>query len=279
MTRGQALVELALILPILLMFVAGAVDLGRVFYGQITVTNAAREGALEGAVNPTSWQAGQPCNKTSNRVMCRTQNEARNSFVTIAQSDVTMTCVPDCSAGTSGSPHTVVVSVRGHFTLLLPLLNLLVGGPNLTLTASASAMIAMAPTGGIAPTPTPSPSPSPTPTPTPTPSASASPTPTPTPTPTPAPPICSTPVASFTVTPASGQKNSTVFQFTDGSTNMSNPGCNAIWSWNFGDGSGVSSQPNPSYIYNKKGTYTVTLVVSNTAGTSAPFTQSINVTN
>ncbi len=43
--RGQNLVELALLMPILLWFCLGLVDFGRVFYTQIGLTNAAREGA------------------------------------------------------------------------------------------------------------------------------------------------------------------------------------------------------------------------------------------
>jgi serine protease len=58
---------------------------------------------------------------------------------------------------------------------------------------------------------------------------------------------------------------------------MSNAACNLIWSWNFGDGAGASSNKNPSYTYQKQGTFTTTLVVSNSAGTSAPKTAVINV--
>lgn len=43
--RAQALVEFALILPLLLVLIIGAMDLGRVFYFKIVLTNAAREGA------------------------------------------------------------------------------------------------------------------------------------------------------------------------------------------------------------------------------------------
>ncbi len=42
--RAQALVEFALILPLLLVLIIGAMDLGRVFYFKIVLTNAAREG-------------------------------------------------------------------------------------------------------------------------------------------------------------------------------------------------------------------------------------------
>jgi Flp pilus assembly protein TadG len=46
--RGQAIVETALLLPILMMLVMGSADLGRVFYYSISVTNAAREAARQG---------------------------------------------------------------------------------------------------------------------------------------------------------------------------------------------------------------------------------------
>jgi Flp pilus assembly protein TadG len=46
--KGQALVETALLLPILMLLVMGSADLGRVFYYSIAVTNAAREAARQG---------------------------------------------------------------------------------------------------------------------------------------------------------------------------------------------------------------------------------------
>lgn len=44
--RGQALVEMALILPVLLMLAMGTLDVGRVFGGYLSLANAAREGAV-----------------------------------------------------------------------------------------------------------------------------------------------------------------------------------------------------------------------------------------
>jgi Flp pilus assembly protein TadG len=46
--KGQAIVETALLLPILMLLVMGTSDLGRVFYYSIAVTNAAREAARQG---------------------------------------------------------------------------------------------------------------------------------------------------------------------------------------------------------------------------------------
>lgn len=42
---GAAAVEFAIILPVLLLIVAGIIDFGRAFFTQVTLTNAAREGA------------------------------------------------------------------------------------------------------------------------------------------------------------------------------------------------------------------------------------------
>jgi Flp pilus assembly protein TadG len=279
--RGQALVELALMLPLLMVLLLGAIDLGRAWQSQITIENAAREGAMEATFSPTSYQAGQPCDgpedeaigSTGNRVMCRIINETADSAVTVAPTDVTMTCSAACAPGTVGAPNTVTVRVEGHFTLLTPLMSILTGDSDITLAGTATATIAAPPTTGALGTPTPLPSPSLTPSP--NPSASASPTPSPTPI-----PSCLPPVASFTVSPTSGVKNSTVFRFTDTSTNLTlPPGCNPIWSWTFGDGSGVSSLQNPTYVYTKKGDYTVSLVVSNSAGVSSPTTVEIEVRN
>ena len=50
--RGQSLVETAVVLPILLLLLAATVDFGRAFDAYIVLTNAAREGARFGAVNP-----------------------------------------------------------------------------------------------------------------------------------------------------------------------------------------------------------------------------------
>jgi len=46
---GQALVEFAFVLPLLILLLVVIVDLGIIFYTQMTVTNAAWEGARAGA--------------------------------------------------------------------------------------------------------------------------------------------------------------------------------------------------------------------------------------
>lgn len=50
--RAQALVEMALVLTILLLLLAGIIEFGRVFSAQLIVSHASREGARLGVINP-----------------------------------------------------------------------------------------------------------------------------------------------------------------------------------------------------------------------------------
>jgi YVTN family beta-propeller protein len=68
------------------------------------------------------------------------------------------------------------------------------------------------------------------------------------------------PDANFVGSPVSGSIPLKV-QFTDKSTN--NP---TAWKWNFGDGSDLVTEYNPTHTYSKAGTYTVKETVSNAAG-------------
>ena len=48
-SRGQAIVEMAIVLPLLLLLLVGVVDFGRIYYTTQTVAQAARAGAQYGA--------------------------------------------------------------------------------------------------------------------------------------------------------------------------------------------------------------------------------------
>ncbi|MEX0709729.1 MAG: TadE/TadG family type IV pilus assembly protein [Chloroflexota bacterium] len=56
-SRGQALVEFAIILPILALMLLLAIDFGRVFFGWVALNNATRIAANEAALNPDAWVA------------------------------------------------------------------------------------------------------------------------------------------------------------------------------------------------------------------------------
>jgi Flp pilus assembly protein TadG len=66
--RGAAAVEMALILPFLLLLVGGIVDFGRFFYTQNIVVNAAREGARSRALGYTTTDSTTRVNQSLNGV-------------------------------------------------------------------------------------------------------------------------------------------------------------------------------------------------------------------
>ena len=56
-SRGVALIEFALVLPILLLLVLGIIEFGWIYNGYITLTGAAREGARVAAIDGDYVQA------------------------------------------------------------------------------------------------------------------------------------------------------------------------------------------------------------------------------
>ncbi|MDH7488991.1 MAG: TadE/TadG family type IV pilus assembly protein [Anaerolineae bacterium] len=55
--RGQSLVEVALLLPVLIVLLAAVIDLGRVLDASIVLSNAARVGARFGSIHPTWYDS------------------------------------------------------------------------------------------------------------------------------------------------------------------------------------------------------------------------------
>ena len=80
--RGQALVEFALLLPLMILILIGATDLGRAFQAYIAVINASREGARQGAINP----------ENQDLMIAAAVQEAQDYDISISTSDVTVTC-------------------------------------------------------------------------------------------------------------------------------------------------------------------------------------------
>lgn len=97
--RGSAAVEFALLLPALLLIVFGIIDFGRALNAQITLTQAAREGARLAAL-------GQP------NVVSRTQAAATGL------SPVSVSVVP-CPVG-AGPSADAVVTVSYSFSFVTP---------------------------------------------------------------------------------------------------------------------------------------------------------------
>ena len=85
--KGQSLVEMALILPLLLVLIISAIELGRLFYTQIVITNAAREGAYYLSTHPFDYDSGTG---SSPGTLLAAQREASNSGI----GDITITVTP-----------------------------------------------------------------------------------------------------------------------------------------------------------------------------------------
>ncbi|MDP2871772.1 MAG: pilus assembly protein [Bacillota bacterium] len=118
--RGQAVVELALIIPVLLLLVLGVVEFGRLFNAYMTVQHAAREGARLGILGATD-------NEIMNRVLQNT--------VTLDPAQVVIGIAP--AAGSRPSGSILTVSVSYNFRVLMPLLSSVVGS-TIPITATLS---------------------------------------------------------------------------------------------------------------------------------------------
>jgi Flp pilus assembly protein TadG len=173
-SRGQGIVEFAIIAPLLILIVLGTIDFGRVLFSWIEVQNASREATAYAISNPTDTAGIAVHARQETSVQKQTGEGALVITTTCNRSD-TKAVVPCNALVVTGLGSTVTVSVSEPFTFFTPIISQLFSGFSL---GGSSTGFYNSPVG-TAPTPTPTPSPVPTPTPT------ATPTPTPTPTPSP----------------------------------------------------------------------------------------------
>jgi Flp pilus assembly protein TadG len=138
-SRGQALVELALILPVLILLVMGTIDFGRALDTYIAMVGAAGEGARTGA-DP---------NATYDQIKNAVISEASTDLPGLTAADITICdidsagnqrCSSSMPARTGiqpGGVMSVKVTVKYRFRPVTPFINRLFGG---TWTLSASAV-------------------------------------------------------------------------------------------------------------------------------------------
>jgi Flp pilus assembly protein TadG len=116
---GQALIEFALILPLLLLLIFGVLEFGRAFQIKIVMENAAREGAHffiydKDDITDDSLYADY-FSETQQAVI----TEAANSGVTITDAEITVECLDGGVAvvppATCPSGSTVDVTVTNQF--------------------------------------------------------------------------------------------------------------------------------------------------------------------
>ena len=101
--RGASLVELALVLPLFMLMIAGIVDLGWAFNNFMIITNASREGARYASHFPSD----------SVGIIRVTRQEAEDSGINPADITVTIT-----GLGASGGQRIRVTTAYGFRTIL-----------------------------------------------------------------------------------------------------------------------------------------------------------------
>jgi len=185
--RGQSLVEMALLLPVLLLIILGLIEFGRAFFFYTMISNVAREGARYGMVHP---------GKDAPHIQA-IQNAALSRALLVPTSTVTINVTYDYLDGGGNiveGQSRVIVEARHDFRMMTPLLS---GIFPPTTARFVSARTVVAGTRAHKPTSLPA---TPLPTSTPGPPTPTD-TPGPTPTETPTLPPGVTPTATATETP------------------------------------------------------------------------------
>jgi Flp pilus assembly protein TadG len=156
--RAQALAEMAVMVPFLVIGMMGMLDLGRAFYYQISITNAVREAAryatqpyYQGnfpACNtiPPAATPGANCPSPSDAaIQARVNQELNGTGFLVPAANVQVT--PDqagrtanYNAATPTTRYPVTVSANFKFTFITPIIGSLVGDANGQLTINTSAV-------------------------------------------------------------------------------------------------------------------------------------------
>lgn len=260
--RGQALVELALVLPLLALLLVMAIDMGRVFFGYVALQNASRIGANHAAGWADAW-VGTPD---------PFEEDYRNQYETVILNDLTaLNCDPDPDGDGDSVPDPVFTNPDGsmtgdvhepgdhvavqltcEFALITPLAESIVGG---RVTLNAESVFAI--NGARAALPAAPPAPDP---------------------PDPPPGACVAPSAAFTTNPAAasngrvdGNGSLTVAFADTSSTDASCP--IESWTWDFDNGpptaDAVTANTSNNFTHPGSGgpvNYDVTLTVTNSGG-------------
>jgi Flp pilus assembly protein TadG len=145
---GQALVEFALVFPIIILLIFGTIDVGRAVFAANTLSNAARQAARVAAVNqmdpPGPWEceASRPIeDPTDPHWTFRGCAIAAGSSIGVTDADVTFTVTTPPGTTLQCSPVVVNVgclfgvTVTNQFAPITPLAGVVIG--NLTLTSTS----------------------------------------------------------------------------------------------------------------------------------------------
>ena len=128
--RGATAVEFALLVPLLLLLVFGIIDFGRALNAQITITQAAREGARLASV-------GQPASAVQARTVGAATGLglAAGNVVVSGGSGAVSGSAQACPAGSAAQGLNATVTVTYTFRFVTPVAALASFGATLTQTA------------------------------------------------------------------------------------------------------------------------------------------------
>ena len=150
--RGQSLVELALVAPVLLLIVLVAIDFGRVFLGWVNLQQMARLAANYAAEHASAWVP-----PGDSAVIARYRTLVTNDARKI--NCVPQAPIPDPIVAGTGLGAQVKVEISCQFSVITPIISQVLGG---TILASASTTfpvkegaVAVVPGGGGPPIPVP----------------------------------------------------------------------------------------------------------------------------
>lgn len=121
---GNAAIELALILPLLVILLAGILDYGQIYFTRLTMTNAAREGARVGVTLPEADAQGAAIT-TASTYLANAGVDAAVTATSPSQADptvtVTVTIVPfEPLIGLVPTPSQLTVSASMRWELANP---------------------------------------------------------------------------------------------------------------------------------------------------------------
>jgi hypothetical protein len=190
-SRGQSLVEIALILPLIMLIVMFGIDFGRAYLGWVSLQNAARIAANYAATNAdaANWNSASDPDRILYEKFINADFSTSNCQLAPPPAPVFIDG-PDAGLTTKDLGDSASVKLTCTFRFATPFIGAILGN-QLTMAASSQFVVrtgeydpTVLPTVAPLPTPTPTPTPTPEPTPSPTPDPGGSPGPTPTAAPT-----------------------------------------------------------------------------------------------
>lgn len=128
--RGQALVEFALILPLLVLLLVGVFDFGRAIYAYNTISNAARQGARLAIVDQTIGHIQERAASAGVNLAIEAA-DVEVDFRDVSTPDVADSCAGDVAGDDNNLGSIVfcvaIVTVPYEYTAATPLIGNLIG--------------------------------------------------------------------------------------------------------------------------------------------------------